>query len=270
MCISVMSWPNPTGAGSPAGPGCPPPTGNPRSGSGRTASRTARQLRQVTGPGLDESFFEDLERDQRERATMSMLLPPQMLNTMVPNGAPGPARLHRGVLRRPGAPVHDPGVQRPADRLALPPVRPARLAARGRDVGGRGPDPPLPDQGAGRAAADLPAVLRPLHPDGPGRQPDGPDRQAQVRAGQGRPAGSHAVLPAPHARRAGRGGLRRRRGQPALAAAGGLRVRAARDRLDQGHPAGQQGADGAAAALAVRRGARGHGPAGRHGPRRAG
>src|ERR1700728_404735 len=50
--------------------------------------KNARQLRQVTGPGLDETFFADLERDQRERATMSMLLPPQMLNTMVPGGSP--------------------------------------------------------------------------------------------------------------------------------------------------------------------------------------
>ena len=50
--------------------------------------KNARQLRQVTGAGLDEGFFEDLERDQRERATMSMLIPPQMLNTMVPSGSP--------------------------------------------------------------------------------------------------------------------------------------------------------------------------------------
>ena len=50
--------------------------------------KNARQLRQVTGPGLAESFFADLEQDQRERATMSMLLPPQMLNTIVPDLAP--------------------------------------------------------------------------------------------------------------------------------------------------------------------------------------
>ncbi|HEY2269308.1 MAG TPA: lysine 2,3-aminomutase, partial [Streptosporangiaceae bacterium] len=50
--------------------------------------KNARQLRQVTGPGLAESFFEDLGQDQRERATMSMLLPPQMLNTIVPDQAP--------------------------------------------------------------------------------------------------------------------------------------------------------------------------------------
>src|ERR1022692_4889123 len=50
--------------------------------------KNLRQLREVAGPGLDESFFADLERDQRERATMSMLVPPQMLNTMTPAVAP--------------------------------------------------------------------------------------------------------------------------------------------------------------------------------------
>jgi lysine 2,3-aminomutase len=50
--------------------------------------KNARQLKQVTGTGLEERFFSDLERDQRERATMSMLLPPQMLNTMVASLAP--------------------------------------------------------------------------------------------------------------------------------------------------------------------------------------
>src|SRR4051812_19049548 len=50
------------------------------------------QLRAVLGDLLAESFYADLERDQRERATMSMLLPPQMLNTMVPSTAgPMPA-----------------------------------------------------------------------------------------------------------------------------------------------------------------------------------
>jgi lysine 2,3-aminomutase len=49
------------------------------------------QLRQVTGPGLAEAFVEDVARDQRERATMSMLVTPQMVNTMVPGAAPGDA-----------------------------------------------------------------------------------------------------------------------------------------------------------------------------------
>jgi lysine 2,3-aminomutase len=53
--------------------------------------KNARQLRAVTGAGLTDRFYEDLERDQRERATMSMLLPPQMLNTIAPSvAAPDP------------------------------------------------------------------------------------------------------------------------------------------------------------------------------------
>jgi lysine 2,3-aminomutase len=46
--------------------------------------KTPAQLRAVLGDLVDESFYADLERDRAERATMSMLLPPQMLNTMVP------------------------------------------------------------------------------------------------------------------------------------------------------------------------------------------
>ena len=46
--------------------------------------KNVKQLRELMGDLLDESFYEDLERDQAERATMSMLIPPQMMNTMVP------------------------------------------------------------------------------------------------------------------------------------------------------------------------------------------
>lgn len=46
------------------------------------------QLRAVVGDLLDERFYADLAADQQQRATMSMLLPPQMLNTMAPNCAP--------------------------------------------------------------------------------------------------------------------------------------------------------------------------------------
>ena len=58
--------------------------------------KTIAQLRAVMGDLLEESFYADLERDQLERATMSMLVPPQMLSTMVPATteampAPGPA-----------------------------------------------------------------------------------------------------------------------------------------------------------------------------------
>ncbi|MGE5137251.1 MAG: KamA family radical SAM protein [Gemmatimonadota bacterium] len=51
--------------------------------------KNLRQLREVLGSGLPDEFCADLERDQRERATMSMLVPPQMLNTMVPGRRPG-------------------------------------------------------------------------------------------------------------------------------------------------------------------------------------
>jgi KamA family protein len=50
--------------------------------------KNVRQLRHVMGDGLDERFYADLERDQAERATMSMLVPPQMINTMVPSLSP--------------------------------------------------------------------------------------------------------------------------------------------------------------------------------------
>jgi lysine 2,3-aminomutase len=46
--------------------------------------KNVRQLRELMGDLLTEAFYADLERDQAERATMSMLVPPQMMNTMVP------------------------------------------------------------------------------------------------------------------------------------------------------------------------------------------
>ena len=46
--------------------------------------KNVKQLRELMGDLLDERFYADLERDQAERATMSMLVPPQMMNTMVP------------------------------------------------------------------------------------------------------------------------------------------------------------------------------------------
>jgi len=52
--------------------------------------KNVKQLRALMGDLLDDRFYADLERDQAERATMSMLVPPQMMNTMVPAGpAPG-------------------------------------------------------------------------------------------------------------------------------------------------------------------------------------
>lgn len=50
--------------------------------------KNIRQLRAVMGDLLDDRFYADLAADQEQRATMSMLLPPQMLNTMVPDHTP--------------------------------------------------------------------------------------------------------------------------------------------------------------------------------------
>ncbi|MQA97744.1 MAG: lysine 2,3-aminomutase [Streptosporangiales bacterium] len=55
------------------------------------------QLRTVLGDLVDEAFYADLERDQAAHATMSMLLPPQMLNTMVQEGA-APGRAYTDAL----------------------------------------------------------------------------------------------------------------------------------------------------------------------------
>ncbi|MFD4252943.1 KamA family radical SAM protein [Amycolatopsis thermoflava] len=44
--------------------------------------RNIKQLRAVLGDLVEERFYDDLAADQRELATMSMLVPPQMLNTM--------------------------------------------------------------------------------------------------------------------------------------------------------------------------------------------
>ena len=51
--------------------------------------KNVKQLRELMGDLVDEKFYADLERDQAERATMSMLVPPQMMNTMVPHDAVG-------------------------------------------------------------------------------------------------------------------------------------------------------------------------------------
>ncbi|WP_433225346.1 KamA family radical SAM protein [Actinomadura formosensis] len=64
--------------------------------------KNLRQLRQVMGDLLDESFYADLERDQAERATMSMLVPPQMLNTM---DCSSTAAFHADPVRRYMLPV---------------------------------------------------------------------------------------------------------------------------------------------------------------------
>jgi lysine 2,3-aminomutase len=73
--------------------------------------KDVRQLRSVYGDLLDESFYADLQADQAGRATMSLLLPPQMLNTMVPGAVPTTAAMLTDPVRRYMLPVA-------SDRLA--------------------------------------------------------------------------------------------------------------------------------------------------------
>lgn len=55
--------------------------------------KNLRELRSVVGDLLDDSFYDDLLADQQHRATMSMLLPPQMLNTMAADAVPEHGRI---------------------------------------------------------------------------------------------------------------------------------------------------------------------------------
>jgi KamA family protein len=67
--------------------------------------KNVRQLREVFGDLLDDAFYADLERDQAERATMSVLVPPQMINTMVPDAVPNTAAMYADPVRRYMLPV---------------------------------------------------------------------------------------------------------------------------------------------------------------------
>jgi lysine 2,3-aminomutase len=79
--------------------------------------KNLRQLRGVYGDLLDESFYADVEADQAGRATMSLLLPPQMINTMAAGGdgteVPTTAAMLADPVRRYMLPVE-------SDRLAGP------------------------------------------------------------------------------------------------------------------------------------------------------
>ncbi|QRP49965.1 KamA family radical SAM protein [Amycolatopsis sp. FDAARGOS 1241] len=55
--------------------------------------RNVKQLRALMGDLLQDRFYEDLLADQRELATMSMLLPPQMLNTMAADAGSDPVKV---------------------------------------------------------------------------------------------------------------------------------------------------------------------------------
>jgi lysine 2,3-aminomutase len=67
--------------------------------------KNARQLRAVWGDLVGEEFYADLERDQAERATMSLLVTPQMLNTVVPDAVPTTDTVLADPVRRYMLPV---------------------------------------------------------------------------------------------------------------------------------------------------------------------
>ena len=67
--------------------------------------KNVRQLRAVWGDLVEDKFYEDLERDQTERATMSLLLPPQMLNTITPDRQPDTDSVYADPVRRYMLPV---------------------------------------------------------------------------------------------------------------------------------------------------------------------
>ncbi len=67
--------------------------------------KNIKQLRALMGDLLSEDFYADLEADQQEFATMSMLIPPQMMNTMVPDAVPTTEAFYADPIRRYMIPV---------------------------------------------------------------------------------------------------------------------------------------------------------------------
>ena len=204
------------------------------------------EFKRALGEHLTDDLYGDIERDQQERATMSMLLPPQMVNTM------DETDLRADPVRRYMAPAF-------ADReqeFPSPPDGLTRLPARGRHVGGRGTHAPLSDEGPRRAHPHVPAVLRALHADGPRRQRHAADPQVQVRDEAERALGRDARLPAANPVRPRRRRVWWRHGERADQAPAGLAPRAHGHRERPGHPDRDEGPDGHPAALPPGRGAR--------------
>ena len=67
--------------------------------------KNIKQLRALMGDLIEDRFYDDLEQDQQQRATMSMLVPPQMMNTMVPHTTPTTELLYADPIRRYMLPV---------------------------------------------------------------------------------------------------------------------------------------------------------------------
>ena len=228
--------------------------------------KNIRQLRELMGDLLTEAFYADLERDQAERATMSMLVPPQMMNTMV--ARPGPT-----ARCRPPAPS-SPGRSTPT-RCAATCSRCSPTAA---PTGRRHPhatrdslhehDMWVAEGLTHRYPTKVLAELLPTCPqycghctrmDLVGNSTPQVD-QAQARRQAGRPVCRDARLPAAHARRCATSSSPAAtwptcRGRTSRGSSTGCS-----SRQHPRHPAGHQGAHGPAAALAAGRRRRGRRP----------
>jgi lysine 2,3-aminomutase len=67
--------------------------------------KDVQQLHAVLGDLVEDRFYADLVADQRATATMSMLVPPQMINTMVPDAAATTGAFYADPVRRYMIPV---------------------------------------------------------------------------------------------------------------------------------------------------------------------
>jgi lysine 2,3-aminomutase len=79
--------------------------------------KNPKQLRAVLGDTTTDAFYDDLAADQAHHATMSMLIPPQMINTMVPGAVPTDDTLRADPIRRYMLPIA-------SDRLTTWPSHP--------------------------------------------------------------------------------------------------------------------------------------------------
>jgi lysine 2,3-aminomutase len=71
----------------------------------KNSIKTVLALRRVLGDLVEEVFYEDLVRDQKTQATMSMLVTPQVMNTMMPRENPSTDGIYDDPVRHYVIPV---------------------------------------------------------------------------------------------------------------------------------------------------------------------
>ena len=218
--------------------------------------KNLKELKAALGPLLPEDLAASIERDQRERATMSILVTPQMVNTMdLEDLWSDPVRrymLPAFADRRTDWPNH-PRASRDSLHEAemwvvegLTHRYPTKVLA---EVLSTCPQYCGHCTRMDLVGNDVPQVDK---------------KRFVVPQQDALPANPR--LPEANARRARRGGLRRRRRQPAHRDAGSLRLGADGHPQHPRHPPGHQRLHGHSPALPPGLGARRAGPAGEEGP----